>query len=40
MYETEGGLRLADFEEKDALIGLLYAIFGDEEKNGESKTVN
>ena len=29
-----------DEDDEDALIGLLYAIFGDEEKNGESKTVN
>ena len=29
-----------DEDDEDALIGLLYAIFGDEERNGESKTVN
>ena len=29
-----------DEADEDALIGLLYAIFGDEEKNGESKTAN
>lgn len=29
-----------DEADEDALIGLLYAIFGDEEKNGKSKTVN
>ena len=27
-------------DDEDALIGLLYAIFGDEEKNGKLKTAN
>lgn len=27
-------------DDEDALIGLLYAIFGDEEKNSKLKTAN